>query len=98
MITLQFMATSQYSTRMKFLQIVIILLLQSVAHQAVALSMHVHFSQRDSRALLNQNSTECPSVWFEYNQATHNCQCLAYLFLNCEGENVYADTRHILTY
>jgi hypothetical protein len=36
------------------------------------------------------------SVWFEYNQATHDCQCIEQIFLNCEGEN--ADTRHILTY
>ena len=71
-----------------------------MSHHAVALSMHAQFSQRDSRALSNQNSSdhECPSVWFEYNQATHDCQCIAYLFVNCEGESVYADTRHILTY
>ena len=84
---------------MKFLQVVIIIiLLQSVAHHAVALSMNTQFSQRDSRALSNQNSTECPSVWFEYNQVTHDCQCIHNLFLNCEGENVYADTSRILTY
>ena len=77
---------------------IIILLFQSVSHHAVALSMHAQFSQRDSHALSNQNSTECPSVWYEYNQATHDCQCVPYLFLNCEGESVYTDTRHILTY
>ena len=80
---------------MKFLQVVIIILLQSVAHHAVALSTYTPFSQRDSRALSNQNSTECPSVWFE---VTHDCKCIDHLFLNCEGESVYADTRHTLTY
>ena len=84
---------------MKFLKVVIILLqFQSVSHHAVALSTYAQFSQRDSRALSNQNSHECPSVWFEYNQVTHDCECITYLFLNCEGENVYADTRQILTF
>ena len=83
---------------MKFLQVVIIILLQSVAHCAVSLSMQAQFSQRDSHALLNQNSTECPSFWFEYNQVTQDCQCIQHLSLDCEGENVYTDTRHILTY
>ena len=86
---------------MKFLKVVIILLqFQSVTHHTVALSTHSQFSQRDSHALSNQNSSdhECPSVWFEYNQVTHDCQCIAYLFLNCKGESVYADTRQILTY
>ena len=88
---------------MKFLKVVIIILLlqfQSVSHHAIALSMYAQFSPRDSHVLLNQNSSdhECPSVWFEYNQVTHDCQCIGYLFVNCEGENVYADIRHILTY
>ena len=86
---------------MKFLKVVIILLqFQSVTHHTVALSTHAQFSQRDSHAVSNQNSSdhECPSVWFEYNQVTHDCQCIGYLFVNCEGESVYADTRHILTY
>ena len=87
---------------MKFLQIVIIIiLLRSVAHHAVALSTHAQFSQRDSHALLNQNGSdhECPSVWSEYNQVTHDCQCIQHIsLLDCKGENVYASTRHILTY
>ena len=84
---------------MKVLLVVrIILFLQSVAHHAIALSTHAQFSQRDSHALSNKNSTECPSVWFEYNQITHDCICIDHLFLKCEGESVYADTRHILTY
>ena len=80
-----------------------LLLLQSVtflAHYAVATSMQAQCSQNliDSQALSHQNTTECPSVWFEYNQATHDCQCIGHLFLNCEDEYMYADTRHILTY
>ena len=34
-------------------------------------------------------------MWFA---ATHNCQCIGALFLNCEGEIAYADTPHILAY
>ena len=87
---------------MKLLKVVIIILLQfqSVAYHAVALSTYTQFSLRDSHVLSNQNSSghKCPSVWFEYNQVTNDCQCIAYLFLNCEGESVYADTRHIMTY
>ena len=73
---------AEFSIGMKFLQVVrIILLLQSVQpHHAVALSMYTQFSLRDSHALSNQNSTECPSVWFEYNQVTHDCQCIDHLF------------------
>ena len=91
---------TKFSIGMIFLQVVrIILLLQSVqAHHTIALAIYAKFSLRNSRALLNQNSTECPSVWYEYNQVTHDCQCIAYPFLDCKGESVYADTRHILTY
>ena len=88
---------------MKFFKVVITLLqFQSVSYHAlpVALSTNAQFSLRDTHALSNQNSSDhkCPSVWFEYNQVTHDCQCIGYLFLTCEGESVYADTRHILTY
>ena len=90
---------TEFSVRLKFLKVMrIILLLLSVAHHTVALSMYTRFFQRDSHALSNQNSNECPSVWFEYNQVTHDCQCIDHLFLRCEGESVYADTHHILTY
>jgi hypothetical protein len=93
---------AEFSIRMKLLQVVtiIILILSSTAHDdhTVTLSMDTQFSQIDSYALSNQNSTECPSVWFEYNQATHDCQCRAPTFWNCEGDNVYTDTHSILTY
>ena len=78
-----------------------LVLLQSMivlaVHHAVVLSTCIQYSQLD---ISRQNSTvtECPSVWFEYNQATHNCQCIGALHLNCEGEIAYADTRHIWTY
>ena len=69
------------------------------AHDAVVLSMPTQFSQLHGQLLSHQNSTECPSVWFKYDQATQDCQCIGSLFLNyCEGEIAYADTRHILTY
>ena len=70
-----------------------------LAHHSVALSVHTQFSQADSQALPHhENNTECPSVWYEYNEVTHDCQCIGLLFLKCEGENTYADTRHIFTY
>ena len=46
-----------------------------LALYAVALSMRSQFSLVDSQDLPHQNSTVCPSVWFEYNQATHDWQC-----------------------
>ena len=36
--------------------------------------------------------------WFDYSWVTHNCQCIGALFLKCEEETAFADTRHILTY
>ena len=79
---------------MKLLQLV---LLQFLAAHHVVLSMLTQFS--DSQNLLHrQNSTECPSVWFDYSWVTHNCQCIGALFLKCEEEIAYADTRHTLTY
>ena len=79
----------------------VLLLNQSMiflAHYARASSMQAQFSQIDSQALSHQNTTQCPSVWFEYNQVTHDCQCIGPLFLNCEDDYVYADVGHILTY
>ena len=65
---------AKFTIGIKVLQVVrIMLLLQSVAYHAVALSMYTQFSQRASRALLNQNSTECSSVWFK---VTHDCKCI----------------------
>ena len=81
--------------------VITLLQFQSVSYALpAALSTNAQFSQRDTHALSNQNSSDhkCPSVWFEYNQVTHDCQCIGYLFVNCEGESVYADTHHILTY
>ena len=79
---------------MKLLQLV---LLQFLAAHHVVLSMLTQFS--DSQNLSHrQNSTECPSVWFDYSWVTHNCQCIGALFLKCEEETAYADIRHILTY
>ncbi len=56
----------------------------------VVLSVHSQLSQLNSQTfnLSNHNSTECLSMWFA---ATHNCQCIGALFLNCEGEIAYAD-------
>ena len=90
---------------MKCLQVVLavlVLLLQSTAnHEVASSSLHAQLSQIDSQALSHQNSTdhECPSIWFEYDRATHDCQCIEHFFLNCKNEYyVYADVRHILTY
>ena len=69
-----------------------------LGHHVVASSTHTQLTRINGQALSNQNSHECPSVWFEYNQTAHDCRCITRLFLNCEKENVYVDTRHILTY
>ena len=86
------------SSRMNRLQLVLLPSMIALASlYDVVLSVYTQFSQLDSQTLnlSNYNSTECPSVWFA---ATHNCQCIEGLYLNCEGEIAYADTHHILTY
>ena len=83
---------------MNRLQLVLLLYMIALASlYDVVLSVHTQFSQLKSQTfnLLSQNSSGCPSVWFV---ATHNCQCIKGLNLNCEGEIAYTDTRHILTY
>ena len=59
--------------------------------------VHTRFSRLNSQTFnfFSHNSSGCPSVWFA---ATHNCQCIRDLHLNCEGKITYTDTRHILTY
>ena len=84
---------------MKLLQLVLLRSIIVLAtYHAVVMSMNTRFSQLDNQTSPHQNNTECPSVWFEYNQPIHDCQCIGSLFLNCEGEVAYSDTRHILTY
>ena len=83
---------------MNRLQLVLLLsMITLVSLYDVVLSVYTQFSWLDSQTfnLSNYNSIECPSVWFA---ATHNCQCIEALYLNCEGEIAYADTHHILTY
>ena len=80
------------------LQSMIILIL--AAHYSAILSIQYH-TQRpqsmDSQTSLHENSMECSSMWFEYNQTTHNCQCIP-VFVACEGEIAYANTHLKLTY
>ena len=86
------------SSRMNHLQLVLLPSMIALASlYDVVLSVHTQFSQLNSQTfnLLSQNSSGCPLVWFA---ATHNCQCIRGLHLNCEGEIAYTDTRHILTY
>ena len=86
------------SSRMNRLQLVLLPSMIALASlYDVDFSGYTQFSQLDSQTsnLSNYNSTECLSVWFA---ATHNCQCIEALYLNCEGEIAYADTHHILTY
>ena len=83
---------------MNFLQVVTMFLLSMtlLANHTVAFTMNT-----DQQPLSHhQNSTdpECPSVWYEYNEIAHDCQCIGLIFLKCEGENTYADTRNIFTY
>ena len=66
-----------------------------------ALSVHTQYSQLDSRNLsLHRkfDSTECPSVWYKFNQTTQDCQCIPLTALTCDGKHAYADTHYILTY
>ena len=37
-------------------------------------------------------------MWYKYNQATQNCQCIPLRSLVCDGEYAHADIQHILTY
>ena len=67
------------------------------------LSMHARFSpiassSKDNQTLSQNSGTECPSVWYRYNQTAQDCQCIALTPLTCDGEHAYADIRHILTY
>ena len=70
------------------------------AHYSAVLSIQYH-TQRpqsmDGQTSLHESSMECSSMWFEYNQTTHNCQCIP-VFVACEGEIAYANTHLKLTY
>ena len=51
----------------------------------------------DGQTSLHESTMECSSMWFEYNQTTHNCQCIP-VFVACEGEIAYANTHLKVTY
>lgn len=59
------------------------------AYHAVASSMHANFSQLNSKILLHQNSSECPSVWQKI---------IPLKVLICDGKHAYGNTHYILTY
>ena len=77
------------------------LLLQFIAayHDHTAALSAVH-AQLKSRSLSHRifNNTECPSVWYKFNQTTQDCQCIPLKALTCDGEHAYTDTNYILTY
>ena len=80
------------------LQLVLLQYIIVLANHAVVLSVSAKYSQTHSQILSHENSTMCSSVWFEYNQATQDCQCIGPMLLICEGETIYADTHYIYTY
>ena len=66
-------------------------------HTAASSAVH---AQLKSRSFLHPkfNSTECPSVWYEFNQTTWDCQCIPLKGLTCDGEHAYTYTHYFLTY
>ena len=73
-------------------------LIAQVVHHTAASSMHniTQFPLRHSK--VDDNGTECPSVWYKYDLATQDCQCIPLLSLFCDGEYANTDTKHTLTY
>ncbi len=73
------------------------LIAQVVFHSAAS-SKHtpsIQFSMRHSK---ENNDTECPSVWYKYNPATEDCQCISFASLACDGEYAHVSNHHTLTY
>ena len=88
---------------MTLLQFLFMLFLYSNHVDYASISVHAQFSQissnnEDNLTLSQNNSTKCPSVWYKYNSATQDCQCIPLKSLTCDGEHVYADIHRMLTY
>ena len=83
---------------MILLQLVLFQFIVALTYHAAALSVHAQYSQSDSRSLLHQNSTECPSVWYKFSQTTQDCQCIPLPALTCDSEYAHTDLHHLLTY
>ncbi len=73
------------------------LITQVVLH-SVASSKHTSSTQGSLGRSKENNGTECQSVWYKYNQATQNCQCIPLTSLVCDGGYAHTDIQHILTY
>ena len=71
-------------------------------HSAQSQLVHAQYSKPgDGKSLSHQSNstvTQCPSVWYKFNQTTQNCQCIPFNALTCDGKHAYVNTRHILTY
>ena len=80
------------------LQSMIISILTAQYSAVLSIQYHTQRPQSmDGQTSLHESSMECSSMWFEYNQTTHNCQCIP-VFVACEGEIAYANTHLKLTY
>ena len=83
---------------MILLQLVLFQFIVALMYHAAALSVHAQYSQPDSRSLSHRNNTECPSVWYKFNQTTQDCQCIPLPGLHCDSEYASINPRHTLTY
>ena len=73
-------------------------LIAQVVHHSVASSAHTPNAQFSMRHSKENNGTECPSVWYKYNLATEDCQCISFVSLTCDGEYAHVSNHHTLTY
>ena len=83
---------------MILLQLLLLQYIVAYHDHTVALStVHTQLKNRSfSRSQFND--TECPSVWYEFNQATRDCQCIPLKGLTCDGEHAYTYTYYFLIY
>ena len=73
-------------------------LIVQVVHHSVTLLTHTPSTQFSMRHSKENNGTECPSVWYKYNPATEDCQCISFVSLACDGEYAHVSNHHTLTY
>ncbi len=74
----------KFTMKLVFLQCIVV-----TAYHAVALPIHAKVSQLNSKILLHQKSTECPSAWQKF---------IPLGVLICDGKHAYGNTHYLLTY
>ena len=82
---------------MILLQLLLLQYIVAYHDHTVALSA-VHTQLKSSFSHSKFNDTECPSVWYKFNQTTRDCQCIPLKGLTCDGEHAYSYTHYFLTY